>query len=437
MAQKIDLNLTYHAGQDIVFTHPARRKVLAKGRRWGFTQGASQFVIESMLEGVGPVLWGDTISANITNYMERYFLPVLNTLPSHLWQWKKQEKKLFIGNSVCDFRSADQPENWEGFGYKLVILNEAGIILKNQYLWHNAVRPMLMDYPDSVAIIGGTPKGKNLFHELHQKDGKGDWKSFTYSTYTNPFLKKSEIQEMEKELPESVVRQEIYAEFMGEGENVLIPYDLIMECVSREPLNDAWFGSEIWGLDVARHGDDFSVLAKRHYKNIHEIKPYSIPDTMQLASSVNAEYRAAMIKPAHIFVETTGMGWGVYDRLRELGVPVMSADVGTKSIDPLLLNKRVEMYSRMHKAMKEGLKLPDLKPLIKQLANVYIQYSERAVMKLMAKEKIKQEIGESPDHADAVALTFFEELPVATETYQGYEGNKLLHDYDPFERLGV
>lgn len=389
-------------------------------------------MIEQMLGGTTPVLWGDTINANITSYVERYFIPVLSKLPAGVWQWKKQEKKLLLGNSVCDFRSADQPENWEGFGYKLVILNEAGIILRNQYLWHNAVRPMLMDYPDSVAVIGGTPKGKNLFHELWQKGQTTEgWQSFTFSSYTNPFLPKTEIQEMESELPDSVVRQEVYAEFIGEGENVLIPYELITECVHRESFNDTRFGVGIWGLDVARHGDDFSVLAKRHYKNIYELKSYSLADTMQLASAINSEYRNAAIKPAHIFVETTGIGWGVYDRLRELGLPVMSADVGVKSVDIGLLNKRAEMYVRLHKTMKEGLKLPDSKPLIKQLANVYIGYNERAVMKLLPKEKIKAEIGESPDFADAVALTYYEEMPVSTEIYQG-GNNKLLHDYDPF-----
>ena len=429
--------LTYHSGQDAVFSNLARRNVVAKGRRWGFTRGAAQHVIEQMLGGCPSVMWGDTISANITSYVERYFIPVLNHLPKHLWQWKKQEKKLIIGNSVCDFRSADQPENWEGFGYKLVILNEAGIILKNQYLWHNAVRPMLMDYPDSVAIIGGTPKGKNLFHELYQKGGKDGWKSFTFSSYTNPFLKRSEIEEMEKELPDSVVRQEIYAEFAGEGENVLIPYDLITECINREAFTDAKFGNEIWGLDVARHGDDFSVLAKRHYKHVQEIKSYSLNDTMQLASAVNAEYQQSTIRPSVIFVETTGIGWGVYDRLRELGCPVMAADVGCRSIDSSLLNKRAEMYVRLHKNMKEGLKLPNSKPLIKQLANVYVEYNERAIMKLIAKEKIKKEIGESPDFADAVALTFFDEQPAANIHAPEMLGrDKMLHDYDPFRQIG-
>ena len=435
-SDEINLNIKYHQGQsDIFFGSTARRRVVKKGRRWGFTQGASQFVIESMLDGVSPVLWGDTIANNITSYIERYFIPVLNQLPKNIWQWKKQEKKIIIGDSICDFRSSDQPENWEGFGYKLIILNEAGIILKNKYLWFNAVRPMLMDYPDSIAIIGGTPKGKNLFYELDQKalSGAVGWQSFHYDSYTNPFIEQSEVKEMENELPSSVARQEIYAEFVGEGENVLIPYDLIVECMARDTLKAVW-ANEVWGVDIARHGDDFSVLVKRHYKDIHKITTYSLADTMQLASAINSEYQMAQIKPRYIFIEVTGMGWGVYDRLRELRCPVYPADVGCKSIMGGVLNKRAEMYIRLLNNMKSGLHLPDDRVLKRQLANIPVEYNEKAVMKLVAKETIKKDIGESPDHADAVALTYFEEVPASTVSDSDSEG-KLLHDYDPVEAM--
>jgi len=425
---RVPLKLTYHGGQKSVFSHPARRKVVAKGRRWGFTQGSAQYVIKQMLQGVTPVMWGDTISANITKYLERYFVPVLKQLPSSMWEWKKQEKVLRIGSAVCDFRSADQPENWEGFGYKLLILNEAGIILKNPYLWHNAVRPMLMDYPDSEAIIGGTPKGKNLFHELHQRREDG-WQPFTFSSYDNPFLQRAEIEAMERELPDSVVRQEIYAEFVGEGESVLIPYDLIMESVKR-PVPETRYGNEVWGLDVARQGDDFSVLAKRHYRHVHSLQQYSIADMMQLAGMVNVEYQNAAIKPRHIFIETTFQGWGVVDRLRELGLPAIGADPGAGATEPAVLNKRAEMYVRLLKAMRQGITLPNHKALIKQLANVYVEYKD-ARMKLVAKEQIKQEIGESPDHADAVALTYFEELPVSTDSYTETGSGRSLCEWDP------
>lgn len=416
MATKaIDLELEYHQGQaDIFFGSTARRRTVAKGRRWGFTRGSSQFVIESMLDGITPIMWGDTIVDNIKKYVERYFMPHLKKLPASMWDWKKQEKTLYINDSVCDFRSADQPENWEGFGYKIIILNEAGIILKNQYLWHNAVRPMLMDYPESIAIIGGTPKGKNLFFELSQRGiaKQPGWEHFQYSTYSNPYLTQAEIDSLIEELPGPVVQQEIYADFTDEGTHVLIPYDLILECMKRGTVADSRDAQEVWALDVARHGEDFSALAKRRWKHVYDLKTYDIQDTMQLASFVNHEYHHANQKPVRIFVETTGIGWGVYDRLKELGCPVYPADVGQKSVMDKVLNKRAEMYMSLYKEMKEGLKLPEDKRLLRQLSNVFIEFDKNANLKLIAKEDIKKDLGESPDLSDAVALTYFEDVAI-------------------------
>ena len=53
-------------------------------------------------------------------------------MPKSMWKYRANRNDIKIGNTVCDFRSADKPENIEGFGYALVILNEAGIILKNR-----------------------------------------------------------------------------------------------------------------------------------------------------------------------------------------------------------------------------------------------------------------------------------------------------------------
>ena len=78
------LRLKYHSGQNNIFYQStARKRIVAKGRRWGFTKGCAQYVIESMLDGVGPVMWGDTISANIISYVERYFFRYsLSSLPT-------------------------------------------------------------------------------------------------------------------------------------------------------------------------------------------------------------------------------------------------------------------------------------------------------------------------------------------------------------------
>ena len=77
--------------------------------------------------------------------------------------------------TFCDFRCADKPENIEGYGYRHIIINEAGIVLKNRNLSQESILPMTIDY-DADVIIGGTPKGKkvknnetHLFYELSSK----------------------------------------------------------------------------------------------------------------------------------------------------------------------------------------------------------------------------------------------------------------------------
>lgn len=222
------VSLTYSDWQEDVFLNwepNVRFKIIPKGRRVGGTKGAANACIDYCLQGEYSILWGDTINSNIDRYFERYFYPELNSNKIS-YDYSKQEKKLKIFNSYIDFRSADRPENWEGFGYNIIILNEAGIILKNPYLYSNAVLPMLMDHPDSKLIAIGTPKGKFLkdgskhpFFQLYENainntDGYA-WKRIT--SYESPFLTKEVIKTLEDEIaamsPE-MVKQEIYGEFI-------------------------------------------------------------------------------------------------------------------------------------------------------------------------------------------------------------------------------
>ena len=178
--KELELEISYHKNQEkILFESGARFKVIAKGRRFGLTRGFANYIIEQMLEGVSPVLWVDTVYGNIERYVERYFIPVLKSLPKNLWKYRTNRNDLKVGNSVCDFRSADNPENIEGFGYALIVINEAGIVLKNRNLWTETILPMILDYKAKV-LIGGTPKGKtvkrtrerHLFYELYEKSKK-------------------------------------------------------------------------------------------------------------------------------------------------------------------------------------------------------------------------------------------------------------------------
>ncbi|PIS44280.1 MAG: hypothetical protein COT22_11375 [Ignavibacteria bacterium CG08_land_8_20_14_0_20_37_9] len=198
-----EIALTFLPKQSELFDDPAKFKVIAKGRRFGLTRGMALHVIEKCIDDESPILWVDTVNSNIERYFDRYFMPVLKNLDRGTWNYNRQKNELKIYNSIVDFRSAESPENIEGFGYKIIIINEAGIVLKNRRLWEESIRPMVLDFSASV-LIGGTPKGKkhkgcpHLFYELFER-GKSDgirWKSFNYSTYDNPLLKRVDIDEM-------------------------------------------------------------------------------------------------------------------------------------------------------------------------------------------------------------------------------------------------
>ena len=224
------LNLRPTPAQNEIFweQEDVRYTVVPKGRRLGATHGAFNFVLETMLSGKPvKILWIDTVYSNIDKYLQRYALPSLKKIKSEYWSWKLQAKELRVCNGICDFRSADRPENIEGFAYDIIILNEAGIILQNRYLWQTTVRPMCLDYQARVWFIG-TPKGKTCkrdgkeheFYTLYKRGQDEDypnWRALHYSTYDNPLLNEDDIREAEEEVPGPIQQQEIHGEFIDIG----------------------------------------------------------------------------------------------------------------------------------------------------------------------------------------------------------------------------
>jgi len=239
MKKQVALDISYHSKQKEIFNSEARFKVIAKGRRFGLTRGFANYVIEQMLNDVTPILWVDTIYGNIERYVERYFVPVLKGLPKNYWKYRGNRNELRIGKSVCDFRSADNPENIEGFGYALIVVNEAGIVLKNRSLWNESILPMILDYKANV-LIGGTPKGKSvkrtnekhLFYELYGRGQSAnggaksivhsDWQSFNFSSYDNPLLDPNDIDELVKQISPALRDQEIYGKFIDKESSGII-----------------------------------------------------------------------------------------------------------------------------------------------------------------------------------------------------------------------
>lgn len=209
-------------------------RICTKGRRVGYTHGAAIHLIRQAITQAHKILWVDTVYSNIDRYFERYFLPVLKQLPREEWEYRRQSKELLICDSIVDFRSADRAENIEGFGYTLMYINEAGIILKGErgrYLWQNAILPMTIDYGNCVVYIGGTPKGKigkdgleTTYYQLYQKalQGHHNFGHVNIPTDQNPFIDAAAVEEVKEELPDGPVRdQEFYGKFVDSSQGII------------------------------------------------------------------------------------------------------------------------------------------------------------------------------------------------------------------------
>lgn len=194
----------------------------------------------------------------------------------------------------------------------------------------------------------------------------------------------------------------------------------------------------ILGCDVARQGDDASALARRQGRVAYPIRTMRIPDTMLLAQQFIRDSNEHKVDG--VFVdETGGYGAGVVDAMRQLGHDVIGVQFGSKANDYRYYNKRSEMYFEMARWVKEGGQLPEDRELKEELcATTFVYQGDK--FRIVEKELIKDQIGRSPDKADALALTFAfpvgkrREVDLIAKQY-GINRDKSGPDYDPYNRM--
>jgi hypothetical protein len=193
--------------------------------------------------------------------------------------------------------------------------------------------------------------------------------------------------------------------FPRAGSSQLIPGDIVEAARTREPVSTG-FDPLLLCVDVARFGDDQSVIAYRRGRDARTIKSVSFRgmDTMQLAGRVAES--ATRHKPDQIFVDGGGVGGGVVDRLRQLGYSVIDVNFGGKSPDEECANVRAYMWRMMRDWLRDGGAIEDDHDLASDLVGVEYGFNHRNQLQLEKKEDMKRRGLASPDKGDALALSF-------------------------------
>lgn len=214
----------------------------------------------------------------------------------------------------------------------------------------------------------------------------------------------------------------VFGRFPPASLNALIGPDEVEAAMNRVvPIEAYKDDSRILGVDVARHGDDQSVIFPRQGIVAFMPKKVRIQNTQRLASVV----AVAMKKwpPDGCFVDSTGgLGYAIIDPLREWGYTVTDVHFAAKATDQHYFNKRSEMIWEMCDWIKRGGCLPRDNELKEELVAM-TYYHQGDKLRVVEKDIIKEEIGRSPDTSDALALTFA--YPVMRKTEMEREAESM------------
>lgn len=262
----------------------------------------------------------------------------------------------------------------------------------------------------AVTIMLSNPtRSSGTFFES-QTRLSGSWWTRRWSCVDSPLVSDEFVDEMRLRYGEdsNAFRIRVLGEFPLADDDTIIPFHLVESAMHRD-IQVAEDTAVVWGLDVARFGSDKTALARRQGAVITDISSWQGLDLMQTVGRVKAEYDglSPSQRPREILVDVIGMGGGVVDRLRELGLPVRGVNVGeAPSMGDTYSNLRAELWFKMRGWLEQRTsRLPKNDQLVAELTSIRYSFLSSGKMKAESKDDMRKRGLASPDLADAVCLT--------------------------------
>jgi hypothetical protein len=349
-------------------------------------------------------------------------------LTSKTWRelakWNKRSK---VGHwftwTATKFYLTDAPDTWfasaipqsennsEAFAgthedHVLMLFDEASAI--PDVIWEVAEGAMTTNGARWGAF-GNPTRNTGRFRECFGRF-KHRWHTMQIDSRSAKMTDKAQIESWIEDygIDSDFVKVRVLGEFPSAGDMQFIPGQVAMDAQTREVASQ--HGALVMGVDVARYGDDRSVIQFRRGRDARSMPTfvYRSLDIMALASRVVEKIEE--YGPTTVFVDGVGVGGGLVDRLSQLGYGRMTYEVNAGSAPDdkeRFKNKRAEMWGNMKDWLKEGA-IPNERAWYEDLCGLEYSYDMNQRLQLEHKEDMKKRGLASPDLGDALALTFAE-----------------------------
>lgn len=344
---------------------------------------------------------------------DRHLTKIKFEFPSWLGTYNESKKEFTLapkwGSGIIAFRNLDEPAKYLSVEFAVIAIDEINRnpkttfdMLRSRHRW-----PGIADVKFFAAC---NPLGeawvKNMWvKRLFPPDEKEQYE-FVYIPALptdNPHLDKSYYTSLES-LPE--VQRKAYLEgnwdafdeSMDEKGYIRLVLDRELQGVFTQSGDHS--GYIILGVDPAAGGDKSAIVVKSG--NLQEVVfNQKLPDTMDLVGVIQEAY--VRYSADFVVIDKTGVGQGVFDRIKQLNYPSKGVAFGEKPEDPMFANLKAELHWKERKWLLSGGRLV-ANPAWNEFEVVKYKNKDGKII-IQPKEELFKEGIASPNVVDAAVLT--------------------------------
>jgi len=368
----------------------------------------------------------DTVLPQLEHFLDRRLIR----------DWNRSEKLIVYwnGSRVRYGGVGEHPDDWQKFmsgEYGWIALDQAEEFTEHEFLMLATRLRLNLPGLRPFFLLSCNPTDswiKQRFIESSQPDH-----IFIPSFWTDNIanLPAGYIERMKQILPVELQDRYLRGDWSGIADPLAVfPCLKVKEAMERKVERGL---PVVIGVDVARGGDDESVLALREGGRLEIFSQAQGHDTMRTTGEV---WRCVQerILPAWgkalsevtVQVDAIGLGSGVVDRLREVRKEKEAAfreqgfEIAFRIIEIIgsararnrsrFRNLRAEVHWGAREAL-DWIELPGDSELSRQLLGIKYRLNSAGLIEIEPKEEIKKRLKKSPDRAEAVIYALAEVKP--------------------------
>ncbi len=195
-------------------------------------------------------------------------------------------------------------------------------------------------------VLGNGTRNVGRFYDCFNKH-KAGWRTWNIDSRTCKAANKEYLEKLVEQYggeDTDSARVRVRGLFPRTATRQLISTEAVEKCM--EHSTEGWdYLPKVMGVDVARFGENSSTICIRQGRKVFDIEVLPKQDLMQTARCVAEAIKKH--RPIQVFVDGSGIGAGVVDRLRQLNFSVVDVNGGNSSLNPRYLNTRCEMWDEM------------------------------------------------------------------------------------------